>query len=422
MAYLMFKNKKIYIISIGDELLKGFTLNTNLLDIGTLLNESGLILDGSIIIPDIKTSITEAIDCAINLGADIIITTGGLGPTVDDLTKETITKYLNLDLFTHPELLKSLERYWKDRTKPMSKNITSQAEIPNGADWYPNDCGTAPGIVLKCNLNKKEPNREQYIIMLPGPPNELKPIFENHVIPFLSSLQSKKQYTKTVKVIALSESIVERRTLNLIEQGQSIAYCASPEMVRLYITGTNQQALGNTEKMIREELKDNTLPDGIESTCEYIIQRLKTKKLTLSCAESCTGGLIASKITNTPGASELFKGSVVTYSNEWKEELLQVPKELLEKHGAVSSECALAMVDNLCSIYKSDVGISVTGIAGPSGGSAEKPVGLVYIAIKINNKSFVEKYIFHGDRSSIRRKTVSNAFNLLYGIINQYRF
>lgn len=409
----MFKNKKIYIISIGDELLKGFTLNTNLLDMGALLNESGLVLDGSMIIPDTKTSITEAIDCAVNLGADIIITTGGLGPTIDDLTKGTIAKHLNLDLFTHPKLLKSLERYWKDRTKPMPKNISSQAELPVGADWFPNDVGTAAGIVLKCNLNEKEPDREQYIIMLPGPPNELKPMFKNHVIPFLNSLQPEKQSTKTVKVIALSESIVERRTLHLIEQDQSIAYCASPEMVKLYLTGKDSKTLESTEQRIREELKGNILPKGIESTCEYIIQRLKAKKLTLSCAESCTGGLIASNITNTPGASELFKGSVVTYSNEWKEDLLQIPKELLEKHGAVSSECALAMVNNLCSIYKSDVGISVTGIAGPGGGSVEKPVGLVYIAVKINNKSFVEKYLFRGDRASIRRRTVVNAFNLL---------
>lgn len=404
---------KIYVISIGDELLKGFTLNTNLLDMGATLTESGLVLDGSMIIPDTKKSIIKTIESAIDIGADIIITTGGLGPTVDDLTKGTIATHLNLDLFTHPELLESLEQYWKDRTKPMPKNISSQAELPQGAVYFPNDCGTAVGIVVKCNLNSSKLDREQYIIMLPGPPNELKPMFKNHVIPFLNSLQSEKQHTKTIKIIALSESIVERRTLHLIDQDQSIAYCASPDMVKVYITGINQQSLNKTEKRIREELEGDTLPYGIESTCEYIIQRLKAKNLTLSCAESCTGGLIASEITNTPGASEVFKGSVITYSNEWKKDLLQIPKQLLQEHGAVSSECALAMVNNLCSIYKSDVGISVTGIAGPSGGSAEKPVGLVYIAVKINNKSFVKKYILRGDRSTIRRKTVASAFNLL---------
>jgi PncC family amidohydrolase len=438
----------ISVICIGDELLKGFTVNTNLTDIGQAMTNAGLIIHEAEVIPDTKNAIIEMIERLFNHNTDIIITSGGLGPTVDDLTKQTIAGFLELPLKHNEDIVASLKKYWGQRSQPMPDSLLSQALIPEGAKWFPNEVGTAPGILIKAEKFKKSDTTaspitdhrlpttnictalpqhcitEDFpcIIMLPGPPSELNPMFKKYVLPFLESIEPEKRFTETIHVFGLSESVVESRTEDIIASSKdiSIAYCASPEAVKVYLSSSDQDILKATKIKIKAVLKDRLLPDGVVSPAEYIVKIFKEKNLTLACAESCTGGMIAAAITDIPGSSAIFKGSLVTYSNEWKENLLKVPKNILIEYGAVSSECAEAMVENLCLLYDSDAGISITGIAGPDGGTSEKPVGLVYIGVKFKDKTVVKQYNFPGGRERIRRRTVSTALNILVDLVKNY--
>lgn len=420
----------IAVIGIGDELLKGFTVNTNLSDIGHEMTNAGLIIKESAVIPDNPKVIIEMVERLLEHGIDIIITTGGLGPTIDDLTKQTLAEYLNRPLIKDDGIVESLKKYWSVRNVPMPDAVLSQALIPAGAEWFPNEVGTAPGIFIKLDVDKEKYNLKKIadvagslpcVIMLPGPPAELKPMFKNYVLPFLEKLEPKKRYTETINVSGLPESIVEARTKDIIKASPelSIAYCASPENVKVYLSGENKSLLKKTKKALEEVLADRLLPDGITSPAEHIVKLCQDKCLTLACAESCTGGMIAAAITDIPGASQIFKGSIVSYSNEWKNNILKVPEKILIENGAVSKECAEAMVENLCKHYSCDAGISVTGIAGPGGGSAEKPVGLVYIGVKLKKKILIRQYNFPGGRDRIRRRTVATALNILVDMIKQ---
>ena len=410
----------ISIICIGDELLKGFTVNTNLTNIGDAMTTAGLIIHDAVVIPDNPAVITERIERLFNHGTDIIITTGGLGPTVDDLTKQTIAEFLGLPLRQNKDIITSLKKYWSKRPQPMPDSVLSQALIPEGAEWFPNEVGTAPGILIKIDKFKNSnTTAAPRIIMLPGPPSELNPMFQNYVLPFLESIETERRFTETIHISGLPESLVEKRTIDLIKDVHdlSIAYCASPEAVKIYLSGNDKTELKAKKHEIEAVLQDRLLPEGISSPAEHIVKIFKKENFSLACAESCTGGMIAAAITDIPGSSAIFKGSVVTYSNEWKENLLKVPENLLIEYGAVSSECAEKMVKNLCSLYSSDAGISVTGIAGPDGGTPEKPVGLVYIGVKFKDKTVIKQYNFPGGRDRIRRRTVSTALNILVDLV-----
>jgi len=414
---------KISLICIGDELLKGFTVNTNLTNIGNTMTTAGLIIHEAAVIPDIPKAITEMIERLFQHDTDIIITTGGLGPTVDDLTKQAISAFLELPLKHNEDIVDAIKKYWGRRKQTMPKSVLSQALIPEGAKWFPNEVGTAPGILIKAEKFRKSTSlspETPCIIMLPGPPSELNPMFKKHVMPFLERIEPEKRFTETIHVSGLPESIVEKRTENLIPEASdlSIAYCASPEAVRVYLSGTDYEQLKAKKCELETVLADRLLPAGVISPAEHTVKIFREKNITLACAESCTGGMIAAAITDIPGASSVFKGSVVSYSNEWKENLLKVPEKVLIQYGAVSSECAEEMVENLCSLYHTDAGISVTGIAGPDGGTAEKPVGLIYIGVKFKDKTIVKQYNFPGGRDRVRRRTVSTALNILVDLVN----
>ena len=413
---------KTSVICIGDELLKGFTLNTNLTDIGHTMTTSGLLIHEAEVIPDNPNAIIEMIERLFNHGTDIIITSGGLGPTIDDLTKQTIAEFLDLPLLHNKDIVESLKKYWGNRSQPMPDSVLSQALIPEEAKWFPNEVGTAPGILIQTDkFRKKEYHAPDLpcIIMLPGPPSELNPMFQKYVLPFLISVEPQKRFTETIHVSGLPESVVEKRTEDLLTDSanMSIAYCASPEAVKVYLSGDNELEVKAKKLEVQAVLQDRILPEGLTSPAEHIVKIFKEQKLSLSCAESCTGGMIAVAITNVPGASDIFKGSVVTYSNEWKEHLLKVPENILIEFGAVSAECAKKMVENLCSLYNTAAGISVTGIAGPGGGTPEKPIGLVYIGVKFKDKTILKQYNFPGGRDRIRRRTVSTALNLLVDLV-----
>jgi len=429
------ENLKIAVICVGDELLKGFTVNTNLSDMGKTLLHNGFIIDTATVIPDDKKIIQTHLYSLLKNGVDIIIFSGGLGPTVDDLTKPAIAEALELKLIINEDVAKHLKEYWKKRNKKMPEKVMNQALIPSGADYFLNTAGTAPGLLIKPELIKSDlkistKKRVPAIILLPGPPSELNPMFIKDVIPFLKSLSGfQKVYTKTIFVTGLPESNIEEKTLPLLNNSDfSIAYCASPAAVKVYLSGNNKKLLIKKTAEIRKALGKYALPEKITNSVHYLVNFCKKNNLTLSVAESCTGGLIAATITEIPGASEIFKGGIVSYSNEWKQKILDVPYMTIEKFGAVSKECAEKMVVNLCNKYNTDIGISVTGIAGPTGGSPEKPIGLVYIGIyykQPEKKSIKEKNInstlhttthkfnFKGNREQVRQRTLYAACNLI---------
>jgi nicotinamide-nucleotide amidase len=438
---------KIAVVCIGDELLKGFTVNTNLSDMGATLLKNGFTIDNAIVIPDKKDVIQKTLHSLLKSGIDVVIFSGGLGPTVDDLTKPAVAEACGVKLIMNNKIASEIKSYWNRRDKRMPPSVINQALIPEGADYFINTVGTAPGLLIKPDPEKlklnipvqKTASLLPALILLPGPPSELNPMFIKDVIPYLKSLSGfLKVYCSTIFVTDLPESNIEEKTLPLIKKsGCSIAYCASPEAVKVYISGDNKEKLAEKTEEIRNALGDHALPEEVTDSVRYIVNYCKKNRLTISLAESCTGGLIAAAVTDIPGASAIFKGCVVSYSNEWKHQLLGVSEETLENFGAVSSECAEEMVVNLCDKYKTDIGISVTGIAGPGGGTSEKPAGLVYIGIKYRVRSkkqnenspsaskkistrnlhktgiIVKKFNFSGDRNRVRQRTLYTACNLL---------
>ncbi len=403
---------KIAVICIGDELLKGFTVNTNLTDIGSELLQLGLIINNASVIPDTTEMIQNSTTNMVDSGMDVIILTGGLGPTVDDLTKETIAELFKLKLIMSEKVVATLKLYWNNRNRSMPEAVLDQALIPEGAEILPNDVGTAPGLLIHASDHHP---RLPAIILLPGPPSEMNPMFKNYVIPYLSTLKGyDKLFTNTIYTTGLPESIIEEKTLPLIKNSIfSIAYCASPEAVKVYISSSDRDQLNSKTDELRERLGEFALHQGITDSIQAVVNYCKQHDLTLSVAESCTGGLIAAAITDIPGASQIFKGGVVSYSNEWKNQILHVSEETINKFGAVSYECAEEMVTNLCNYYKTDLGISITGIAGPAGGTPEKPVGLIYIGAKLNDKIVIKQFNLSGDRNRVRQRTVYAAANLL---------
>ena len=409
---------RIAVICIGDELLKGFTVNTNLTDIGTELIQNGLLIESASVIPDNTEMIKQNISSMLNSGMDIIILTGGLGPTVDDLTKAAVADLFKLQLVMNDEVIEQLKKYWKNRNRVMPNKVMNQALVPEGAKIFPNNNGTAPGLLIQ---RTTPPPCLPAVILLPGPPSELNPMFKDYVVPYLNSLKGfEKLFTNTVHTSGVPESIIEKKTLKLITSSNcSAAYCASPAGVKIYISGTDRNKLDDLTDKIREELGISALPPGITTPVEMLIDYCKQNNLTVSAAESCTGGLIGAAITDIPGASQVFKGSIVSYSNEWKNKILRISQETLEHFGAVSSQCAEEMVTNLCKHYNTELGIAVTGIAGPTGGTAEKPVGLVYIAVKYKSEKVVKKFHFSGNRDRIRQRTLYTAANLLRELVSK---
>ncbi|MFA6566929.1 MAG: nicotinamide-nucleotide amidohydrolase family protein, partial [Victivallales bacterium] len=244
---------------------------------------------------------------------------------------------------------------------------------------------------------------------------EMTPMLEEFVVPYLKSVSKDRLYTELIYVSGIPESCVEEKAAPLVssEPGLSIAYCASPESIKVFLSGKDKGSVSRKMKLIKKELGEFLLSPGAGSIAEDICFLLKKRKYKLALAESCTGGMIAAAITDVPGASEIFSGSAVVYSNEWKAKVLGIGKTVFEKYGAVSSQCAGEMADNVCVKYNADAGIAVTGIAGPAGGTVLKPVGLVFIATRCDGKTVVRQYNFPGTRDMVRRRAVSSALNQL---------
>lgn len=360
---------KIALLCIGDELLKGSTVNTNLAFIGDRLLANGIIPELSLEIPDRRDDILRALDYAFSR-ADTVITSGGLGPTADDLTKESVAEWFELPMIRRPEAERAIREYWgRISSSAAPIHWTRQAEIPEGAEILPNGFGSAPGIHLEQDGKS--------VFLLPGPPRELQPMFEHAVLPRLKSMQTEPVHTDLLRIAGIGESEIEDLLEPYLIPGISAAYCATPGLVKLFLTSKDEMLLKRTAADARGLFRANVLPPDITSLPQEILRLLKQKKLLLATAESCTGGLISEQLTAIPGSSSVFLGGVASYANELKMRFLGVSPETLERFGAVSRECAEEMVSGICARTRSDAGISVTGIAGPGGGTPEKPVGLV---------------------------------------------
>lgn len=401
------------IISVGTELLLGSILNTNAQYLSRALSELGFDVYYTTAVGDNSGRLRAALEAA-SKRADAVITTGGLGPTEDDLTKETIAEFCNLRCVMDEKSLSRIEERFSSGHMYMPKSNMKQAELPEGCIILENDNGTAPGAVVESG--------GKIFIMLPGPPSEMKPMFESKVKPYLRKFSSGVIRSKTVKVFGLGESAVDEMLGDLIKSSKnpSVAPYAKPGQVELRITAkadTDDKARAMIEpvyKKICEILGDKVYGTGIDNSLEKTaVEALIKRGLSVTCAESCTGGMVAQKITSVPGASECFLGGVVTYSNSEKMRLLGVRAETLERYGAVSEQTALEMSAGARAAAGADIAVSTTGIAGPGGGTDEKPVGLVYVSVCSESCHKAIKLNLTGGRDAVRERASLHALDLI---------
>lgn len=411
------------IISIGTELLLGQIVNTNARDISRMLSELGMNVYYTTVVGDNPERLKEAIEIA-SKRADGIITTGGLGPTCDDLSKETIAEFCNLKCVPHEESKRRIIERFKKQNRYMAESNLKQADMPEGCIVLQNNCGTAPGAIIE--------NEKATIIMLPGPPFEMNAMLNESVRPYLEKLADSVIYSKSLRVFGAGESAAEEMVKELINEqtNPTIApYAKTGEMeFRLTAKAENKERakelLEPFEKKVRDILGSYVYAEGEDASLQKtVVELLLKNKKKISFAESCTGGLLAKKITEVSGASGCFDCSFVTYSNEQKENLLGVKGETLERYGAVSPQTALEMCKDVRERAKADIGIGITGIAGPDGGTDEKPVGLVYIGICTDDVWGVCKLNLAGGRGMVRERAALYALDLarrsLLGILGQ---
>ncbi|WP_413852951.1 competence/damage-inducible protein A [Candidatus Ruminimicrobium bovinum] len=419
---------KVELICSGSELLTG-KLNTHACFIGAKLSDLGLNLSLITTVSDRKKEFKEVLEQAVKRSS-VIIVTGGLGPTFDDITVETVSEILKLKTYKDENVQKAIVQYFQRRgiTNPASNN-ERQSYILEGAKVLENRFGTAPGQMLHFQYIENENKKvRKTIFLLPGPPRELQPMFEENVIPFMKSYQIKIKKTLTLHICGMAESLVDEKikpVINYLSNNDDIEFAILAHKflidVKVSVSGENELTIDDTLKNINQEFI-NVLGDNIygynEDTLESVIQKmLIEKRKTISVAESCTGGMIASKLTNTAGSSVCFKQSVVTYSNQAKNQLLNVKSETLQQFGAVSEETANEMLDGILNLSKADYAISVTGIAGPGGATKDKPVGLVYIGVSYRGKNKVEKFIFNGTREDVRERATTVALDTVRRLI-----
>lgn len=395
------------IITIGSEITTGSILNTHSKYISSKLLELGIETYYHTSVDDNKQRVSDIINIALNR-ADIIITTGGLGPTDDDLTKEVISETLGLELISDKNIEDNIRNIFSKLDKTMPTNNLKQAFKPEGSQFLKNSIGTAPGIFLSKD-NKK-------IIMLPGPSKEMELMFNNEVIPLIH--EDYNIIVKSVNIIGIGESQLEMKIKDLINKDSDIiiATFAKEGEVEVKIIGKGknkdiiENKINNVIKILQQRFHEyiygfDNIP--IETIVFNLLKEINYK---IGFCESCTGGLISSRFSRIPGVSQVFDRSIVTYSNNAKMEELGVNSNTLEKYGAVSEETAIEMANGLLNRDNLDLSLSVTGIAGPDGGTEEKPIGLVYLCISTKDQSIPIKCNFNGNRESIQNKTATRAF------------
>jgi nicotinamide-nucleotide amidase len=418
------------IVSVGNEILSGRTVDTNAAHLSSELLTIGVPVVSSYVVRDEIDAIVRGLELA-SADADVVLTTGGLGPTDDDLTRQAFAKFLGVELELRDELLERIEKFFAGRGYPMAERNKIQAYIPAGSKALAN-IGTAPGIMAALDsrssiLDSRPASSNQYqasrlLIALPGVPMEMKQMFAKSVMPELKRLASGQAIVvKKLKCFGAGESTIAGMLGTMMQRGRNplINCTASSGIITLHIIATAEnkekagQMVEKDEKFLRDKLGE--LVYGIEeqSLAEVVGEKLARQGKTIAVAESCTGGLLAKLLTDIPGSSKYFTYGWITYSNQAKSSQLGVDADLIEEHGAVSEQVARAMATGARNRAGTDYAIGITGIAGPAGGTEQKPVGLVYIGVDSNNGCFTKQFFLSGNRRFIRLRAAQTALNLL---------
>ncbi|MBZ0159095.1 competence/damage-inducible protein A [Candidatus Methylomirabilis sp.] len=411
----MKKGARAEILTIGTELLLGQTIDTNSAYIGEQLAAAGIEVYWKSSVGDHETRIREVLRTALTR-SEIVIATGGLGPTEDDLTCRAIAAELSRPLILDQTVLESIRRQFSERRLVMPRNNERQAMIPDGATVLPNLCGTAPGLVIRLG-------GEKMVVVIPGVPSEMRSMLDAQVIPYLCKTFGVKSRirSRTLKTCGITESALDETISDLIRLScnPTIAILAYPGEIHIRLTVKSEsetegdRLLDDLETRIRTRLAEFLFGRDEERLEEVVGRLLLDAKATVAVAESCTGGLVCHRLTNLPGSSAYFIRGEVVYSNEAKERLLGVPRELMAEHGAVSRPVALAMAVGMRQVAGTDLALGITGIAGPGGGTATKPVGLTYIALASGDGATCCEYRFLADRDTNKLFASQKALDIL---------
>ncbi len=410
------------ILAVGTEILLGDIVNTNAQYLSKELSSLGINVFFHTVVGDNENRLETALELAFSR-SEIVITTGGLGPTYDDITKETAAKLLNIPLELNEQVLNTIKNYFSKAGKEMTVSNNKQAYFPQGATILYNECGTAPGFFIKKDNN--------ILIMLPGPPNEMKSMFSLSAKPLLQKLSDGILVSCEVRLFGIGEASAEEKIAHLTKsKNPTLAPYAKQGEVLLRITAkanTKQQAIFLNDSMLQKVKKSvgkYIYGVNVSSLQEVLVDLLKEKKLKIAVAESCTAGLLAKRITEISGASQVFECGVVAYANSIKQSILKVNATTIKKYGAVSQQVAIQMAKGVKELANSDIGIGITGIAGPNGGTEEKPVGLVYVAIHSQNNTILVRNLLLGrganDREYIRFVATSNALDMAIKELKNY--
>ncbi|AIO18027.1 Putative competence-damage inducible protein [Candidatus Izimaplasma bacterium HR1] len=395
------------VVTVGKELLTGRTVNTNLRTIAMKLKSIGIDVNISYVIDDLKKEFKRVLDF---MNEDLIIFTGGLGPTVDDITRETVINYFDVETYQDQDTLDNIKAMFDKAEVEMKSSNNKQALFPVESVKLGNDLGTAPGVYFK--VGKKR------IILLPGPPHELYPVLDE-AIEIIKNELDINLISRGFKLVGTGESSMENNLKGFygVHPKVNVAPYANVGEIKYIFTSSDTDALDRA--MVDFYNKYNQfIFGGLEDTLEgVVIDLLRDHGKVLAVAESCTGGMLSSRLINVSGASRVFKEGLITYANEAKMKYLDVKLENLKKFGAVSPEIAKEMCDNLWDKSDADITVSVTGIAGPNGGSEQKPVGLVYFGINFMGKTTIHRKVFNGNREMIRIRSVIFALNMLREIL-----
>jgi nicotinamide-nucleotide amidase len=412
-------NHQVELIAIGDELLNGLRLNSHLVYLGEQLERNGLPLTWAAELRDEPQEIVEALQTACSR-SDLVLVTGGLGPTEDDFTAACAANALGRLLVNHPGVEAAIREFFQKRGREPTGNNFKQAEIIEGAEIIENENGTAPGQWIESDGT--------LIVLLPGPPRELIPMFEGAVLTRLKERgwASEALRPLQLRTLGLGESAVADRLQPFLEDHAStvrVAYCAHLYYVDVRLSPISRDLPEESLKAIgetcRERLGEGFLGYGTPDVACIILQQLRGLNKTLAVAESCTGGLLASRFTDIAGASKVFKGGIICYNNEVKENILGVPNSILEQHGAVSSECAVAMATAVAELMESDYALAITGYAGPEGGT--EPAGTVYIGYHSPLGIWSHKAVLPGKRTDVKERAAITALDFLRRKLDKYR-
>ena len=401
------------IIAVGSELLTPFRLDTNSLYLTDKLNNLGIEVRYKTVVGDHREHLAGALRAALGR-SNLIILTGGLGPTEDDINREVVSDVLRRPLREAPEILEQIKKRFARIGRAMSENNIRQAMVPEGAEWLENKNGTAPGLWME--------HEGTIVILLPGPPYELEAMFESACLPRLAPLAGSEHiHSRVFKVVGLPESEVDQRIAPIYKDylNPATTILATPGGIEVHLRArapgqeeaeTSLRELGDK---IELALGDHIYSTHGETMEEIVGMYLVMRRKTVAVAESCTGGLLSERLTRTPGSSNFFLGGVVCYSNELKIKLCGVPEVLLEQNGAVSKPVAQALAEGIRKRSSSTIGLGITGIAGPGGGSPEKPVGLVYISLADERGTQIREFRFPGNRERIRNWASQAALEMI---------